>query len=106
MEEHFNENYIESDKYRKAILKGKLVDFDVKNVTDKPKEYKLNGSLELHGVKKNINIKVFVSKNNTGSIFINSDFILNASDFDITIPDFVKSKLTDIIKVKAEFTVI
>lgn len=105
MEEHFNENYVESDKYPKSILKGKLVDFQISDLSDKPKEYNLKGSMELHGVKKDILIKVFLTKTNNG-VEILSNFLLNASDFNIIIPAFTKSKLTDTIKVKVEFTVI
>lgn len=104
MEEHFNENYIESNKFPKAILKGKLVDFNNNDLSDKPKEYLLKGSIELHGIKKNISIKANLTKRNDG-VLIESDFTLNASDFEITIPAFVKSKLTDVIKVNVGFLV-
>jgi YceI-like domain len=102
MEEHFNENYLESTKFPKAILKGKIDDFNAKDLTDKPKIYNLTGNIELHGIKKNVIIKISVSKTNNG-INIVSDFVLNASDFDIAIPSFVKSKLTDKIKVNVNF---
>ena len=105
MEEHFNENYVESDKYPKSILKGKLVGFEISDLSDKPKEYNLKGNIELHGVKKDILIKVFLTKTDNG-IEIVSNFLLNASDFNISIPAFTMSKLTDSIKVKVEFTVI
>lgn len=105
MEEHFNENYVESDKYPKSILKGKLVDFNVDDLSDKPKEYTFKGNLELHGVKKDIVIKVFLTKTNNG-IAILSNFVVNASDFDIKIPAFTVNKLTDAIRVKVDFTVI
>ena len=105
MEEHFNENYVESDKYPKSILKGKLVDFNVADLSDKPTEYTFKGNLELHGVKKDIVIKVFLTKTNNG-IAILSNFVVNASDFDIKIPAFTVNKLTDAIRVKVDFTVI
>ncbi len=103
MEEHFNENYVESVKYPKSILRGKLLNFEISDLSDKPKEYSFKGTIELHGVKKDLTTKVFLTKTNKG-IEIISDFSLNASDFDISIPSFVKSKLTDTIKVKVEFT--
>jgi YceI-like domain len=105
MEEHFNENYIESEKYPKSILKGKLINFDKDYLSDKPKEYFLKGNIELHGVKKDVLIKVFISKTSKG-VDIVSDFPLNASDFGIVIPGYLKSKLTDIIQVKIEFNMI
>ena len=62
MEEHFNENYVESVKYPKSILRGKLLNFEISELTDKPKEYTFKGNIELHGVKKDLTTKVFLTK--------------------------------------------
>jgi hypothetical protein len=45
MEEHFNENYIESTKFPKATFKGKILNFDAKKLTAKKTEYDLEGDL-------------------------------------------------------------
>lgn len=105
MEEHFNENYIESAKYPKAILKGSLVDFDIKDITSKPKEYVLKGKLELHGVQKNVTINVLVSKKDNG-IVIESNFVLNAADYEIDIPSFVRNKMKSGMNVNVNFTLL
>lgn len=102
MEEHFNENYVESSKYPKATLRGKLIDFNLNDISELKREYMLSGKLELHGVQKNVLIKVFVSKK-ADFINIESDFTLSAADFEIVIPSFVRSKVTDIIKVNTNF---
>ena len=39
MEEHFNENYAESSEYPKAIFKGKISNFNIRNIEDEPKEF-------------------------------------------------------------------
>ena len=62
MEEHFNENYVESDTYPKAIFKGKIVTFDLQQVSEKEKEFKISGSLTLHGKEKKVETPVFISK--------------------------------------------
>ena len=49
MEEHFNENYVESAKYPKATFKGKIENFDISKVTSSLQNYTLKGKLELHG---------------------------------------------------------
>ena len=105
MEEHFNENYIESAKYPKAILKGKLVDFNINDISATPKTYVLKGKLELHGEKNDININVSVSKSDTG-INIDSNFVLNASDYNIDIPAFVRAKMLNGMKVKVNFNLL
>ena len=63
MQEHFNENYIESDKYPKAIFKGKIENFDVLKLTAQKQEFTINGTIELHGKSKNISVVAKISKN-------------------------------------------
>ncbi len=91
MEEHFNENYMETDKYPKAIFRGKIEKFDSNNLTE--------GNLELHGKSRDINASAKITR--TGSrITIISDFAVNASDFGIPIPSLIKYKLDDRVKVQ------
>ena len=49
MEEHFNENYVESDKFPKATFKGKIENFDLSKITSTATNYTIKGKLELHG---------------------------------------------------------
>ena len=85
MEEHFNENYMESDKYPKAIFRGKIEKFDSNNLTEDYKDYLIKGNLELHGKSRDINASAKITR--TGSrITIISDFAVNVSDFGILIP--------------------
>ncbi|MFY0482398.1 YceI family protein [Flavobacterium sp. PLA-1-15] len=104
MEEHFNENYVESDKFPKATFKGKIENFDVKLLTDKPKDFTIKGKLELHGKSKDITSTAKIRKTDAG-IEIISNFSVNASDFDISIPNVVKNKVSNKIDIKSEFTV-
>jgi hypothetical protein len=99
MEEHFNENFIESDQYPKAIFKGKIDGFDVNSLTTNPKDYIINGKLELHGKSKDITITAKISKTSLVYI-ISSKFSVNASDFNIAIPNVVKNKLTNKVNVQ------
>ena len=43
MEEHFNENYMDSDQFPKATFKGKLLDFNSNNLSGMPTEVPLEG---------------------------------------------------------------
>lgn len=104
MEEHFNENYMESDKFPKATFKGKIENFDVKTLTASPKEYTIKGKLELHGKSKDVTSVAKIRKTDAG-IEIVSNFSVNASDFDIKIPSVVKNKVSNTIDIKSEFTV-
>jgi hypothetical protein len=104
MEEHFNENYIESDKFPKSTFRGTIEDFDVTNLSASVKEFKMNGKLELHGKVKAISSIAKIKKTGAG-IEIKSDFFINADDFDIEIPAIVKSKVSNKISLKTEFIV-
>jgi len=103
MEEHFNENYAESDKYPKASFKGTFENFSAKKINDSIIEFSLNGLLSFHGKEKNINSMVVKIKKVNGDIHISSDFLANASDYDIKIPNIVRNKISKDIKVTFEF---
>ena len=92
MEEHFNENYAESHLYPKATFKGKIKDFDFKQLKD---TYKISGELTFHGVTKPINNVTVKLKNTDGNITLSSSFKLLPSDYNIKIPSIVKSKISD-----------
>ena len=101
MEEHFNENYIESDKYPKAIFKGKIENFNAGSLTASPKNFTINGKLELHG--KTVAVKTIAKISQSGSgITLVSDFSVNASDFDISIPAVVKNKVSNKINIQVD----
>ena len=104
MEEHFNENYIESDSYPKSTFKGKIENFDVASLTATPKDYNMKGKIELHGKSKDITIPAKIRKTDAG-IEIVSSFNVNANDFGIEIPSVVKSKVSNKVSIKTEFTV-
>ncbi|MBP8157434.1 MAG: YceI family protein [Flavobacterium sp.] len=103
MEEHFNENYVESDKYPKATFKGKIDNFDLSKLTASAKDYSIKGKLELHGKTKDITISAKFKKTDAG-VEIDSDFTVNTDDFDIEIPSVVSKKLTKKVAVKLDFT--
>lgn len=104
MEEHFNENYIESGTYPKSTFKGKIENFDASVLTASPQDFNIRGKLELHGKTKEIVAKAKIRKDD-GGIEIISNFIVNADDFAIVIPSVVKSKVSNKVSVKTEFTV-
>ena len=104
MEEHFNENYINSDTYPKSTFKGKIENFDATALTATAKEYTIKGKLELHGKTNEVTSIAKIRKTESG-IEIITNFSVNSDDYDIAIPSVVKSKVSNKVKVKAEFTV-
>ena len=104
MEEHFNENYINSDTYPKATFKGKIENFDATALTATAKEYTIKGKLELHG-KTNEVTSIAKIRKTEGGIEIITNFSVKSDDYAIEIPSVVKSKVSNKVKVKAEFIV-
>ena len=92
MQEHFNKNYLESDRYPKAVFKGIIEKFDLKNINSESKEYEINGKMTVHGVTKKILIYGTIKKVDQG-IKLVSNFPLNTDDFGIEIPSIVRSKI-------------
>ena len=102
MEEHFNENYVESAKYPKATFKGKVENFDYSKVTTSFQNYTLKGKLELHGKTKDISVIAKIRKNKDG-LEISSNFSVNSDDFDIEIPSVVSKKVSKKVNVSLDF---
>lgn len=103
MEEHFNENYIESDKYPKATFKGKIENFDLAKVTTEGKEYNIKGKMELHGKSKDISITATIKKSGDGVNLV-SNFNVNTDDYGIEIPSVVSKKVSKKVNIKLDFT--
>ncbi|MEW7290248.1 YceI family protein [Aquimarina sp. 2304DJ70-9] len=94
MEEHFNENYMDSDEFPKATFKGKIEGFEASNLIEKDKEYILKGILTIKGKPREIETKVKIKRINN-SITLCAEFDVNPKDFDIKIPGIVKKKIAE-----------
>jgi hypothetical protein len=93
MEEHFNENYMESDKIPKSTFKGKIANLSSVNFT-KPGTYDVtvDGDLTIHDVTNKVSIKGTIEVV-SGGINANSKFNVVPEDYKITIPGVVRDKI-------------
>jgi hypothetical protein len=102
MEEHFNENYMESSKIPKSTFKGKInnlaaVDFR----KDGTYAVTADGDLTIHGVTKKLSIPgTIVVK--SGKIQVLSKFKIKAKDYNIKIPAVVANKIAETIDVSVD----
>lgn len=103
MEEHFNENYVESDKYPKATFKGKLLDYKpiIFGSTGTFK-YPVEGDLTIHGVTKRLYTSVEFT---VGAKEIQAavNFVVEVEDYDIEIPMSVINNIAKEVEVTAVF---
>jgi polyisoprenoid-binding protein YceI len=93
MQEHFNENYMESDKFPKAMLKGTITNInDLTLMKDGKYEGKLKGVITIHGESKPVESKVSFTVN-AGNILATSELKISLADFKIEIPALVKDNI-------------
>lgn len=100
MEDHFNESYMESDKYPLAKFKGTILD-SVNYSKDGVYPVRATGVLSMHGVDKPREIKGIITIKN-GLIKLNSEFMVPCSDHKIEIPKIVFAKVAEVIRVTVE----
>lgn len=104
MEEHFNENYAESDQYPKATFKGTLLNFDLETLSASKQNITYSGSLTFHGKTKTLDdLELSVSKTDDNTIVLEGNLKVNTEDFDIDIPKVVSNKLSKTVKVALFF---
>lgn len=98
MQEHFNENYIESDKYPKSNFVGSYSG-DVDTGKNGTYPVQVKGQLTLHGVTQSIDVPGTIEVAN-GRLLTTSSFKLSPSLFNIKIPSIVREKIEQQIDVK------
>jgi polyisoprenoid-binding protein YceI len=99
MQEHFNESYVESDKYPKATFKGVIENASsISFTTDKNYTVKVNGSLTMHGVTKQVSTVVIIRIKN-GLASASTNFSLLLADYNIKIPKVVTDNINKSIDI-------
>jgi hypothetical protein len=99
MEEHFNEKYVESEKFPKATFQGKIKDWDTTLLNGEKHMVLAIGNITIHGIKKEIIVNGII-KTNKINIFLSSSFDITLADFGIGIPKLVRDKISKTVKVE------
>lgn len=100
MQEHFNESYIESDLYPKAVFEGEILDFDSSIKTPQIKIIK--GVLTIRGIAKEVAIKTNITTKKNAYLFT-GEFDLAVKDFNINIPPLLVPNIAKTIATKFRF---
>jgi len=99
MQEHFNENYLETDKYPNSEFRGIIKgDFDISKVG----EYAVTaeGKFSIHNIEKEYSVPAVINVTKD-TVSINAVFPIQLKDHDIKIPTIVLMKIAE----KADVTV-
>ena len=100
MQEHFNENYLESEKFPSATFKGKIkesVDLTVAGTYP----ISASGSATIHGVTRPIELKGTIVSTGT-TLALTCQFDVRLVDYKVDIPKIVFAKIAEVIKVSAK----
>ena len=89
MQEHFNESYLESDRYPTALFKGR---YD---------QGRAKGTLTLHGVSREVDVPATLVMDN-GSWQLNTTFTIAVADYNIAIPVPVKDKVASEVRIEVD----
>ena len=95
MQEHFNEKYLESDKYPKATFNGTIIGFEVNKMNP---DVEAEGELEIHGVKNRVKVRGkldFIGDN----LIMHSIFMVKLVDYKITVPKLMFQNIAEEIEV-------
>ncbi len=99
MEEHFNENYMESEKFPKAIFKGHVINMSSIDLTkDGAYTGEIEGDLTMHGVTQSIILNTNISVEN-GEVKAITSFEIAVADYDIKIPKIVRDNIAKTVQI-------
>jgi len=95
--DHFNENYLESEKVPTASFTGKIIE-QIDLLSDGSYEVRAKGDLDIHGQKQT---RIIKSKTNIqdGIMNVEANFLVPLSDHNISIPRIVSQKIATEIEV-------
>lgn len=101
MKEHFNEKYMETEKYPKSTFQGNINGYDpnaagVQKVSSK-------GKLTIHGQTQEVEIPGTIEKQGD-KLIMKSKFIVKLEDYKITIPQLLWQNIAEQVEVTADFT--
>ena len=102
MQEHFNENYVESEKYPKAIFNGRIVNnSEVDYASEGSYSVLVEGDMAIHGTTRKVSAEGTMEVNSQG-IIARTKFLLNPEDYDIRIPRVVRRNIAENLEITVE----
>ncbi|MBT1703647.1 YceI family protein [Fulvivirgaceae bacterium PWU20] len=101
MQEHFNEKYMESDKYPKSTFQGAIAGFDISK--KEIQNVSASGKLTIHGVTKDLTIPGTIQQQGD-KLLLKAKFVVKLVDYKITIPQLLWQNIAEQVDVTIDFT--
>lgn len=102
MQEHFNENYVESDKFPRGTFKGSIANIQAVDIKkDGVYPVKVSGTLTIHGVSRPVTADgtLDVKGNRIGA---KSTFTITPQEYNIEIPLLVRQHVAKVIQINVD----
>ncbi len=103
MQAHFNEKYVESEEYPKAVFKGQIQNFDKSKISTTPIEVTAKGFLTIHGETNEVTTTGQIYFDKAGQLIVKSKFNIKLDDYKIKIPSAVKDNLSNTISINMQY---
>ncbi|UOQ78468.1 YceI family protein [Hymenobacter sp. 5516J-16] len=104
MQEHFNENYMESDRLPKSTFKGKILDLNADALAKgQSQRVTVEGDLTIHGVTKHLTVAGALEQQK-GTLLVNAYFSVAPADYGIEVPLLVRENIAKIVGIKVVLT--
>lgn len=100
MQEHFNEKYLESEKYPKASFQGTIADFKMDAIGEQ--KVQARGKLTIHGVTNEITVPG-TFQNKDGKVLMAAKFIVRLEDYKVEIPQLMWQNIAEEVEVSLNF---
>lgn len=100
MQVHFNEKYMESEKYPKSTFQGKIVGYDA--ASDQLQQVKAQGKLTIHGVTREIDVPGTIQIDGS-TVNVKSKFMVKLVDYNIKVPQIVWQNIAQEVEVTVQF---
>jgi polyisoprenoid-binding protein YceI len=102
MQEHFNENYVESEIFPKATFNGTILNnSQIDYSSDGEYTVRVEGEMTIHGISNNVEAEGSIEVISDG-IIARTKFLLNPEDYDIKIPKIVRKNISEQLEINVE----
>ncbi|WBO83378.1 YceI family protein [Hymenobacter yonginensis] len=104
MQEHFNENYLESDRYPRATFAGRLLALDEEALrAGGARPVTAEGDLTIHGVTRHVQVPGTLELQN-GRLRVLATFNVAPADYQIDIPALVRDHIAKVVQVRLDLS--
>jgi hypothetical protein len=101
MQVHFNEKYLESEKFPKSTFVGSITGFN--HSKSGAQQVTASGKLFIHGVTKDVKVPGTLEKRGS-NLYLKSKFMVKLADYNIRIPQVIWNNVAENVEVELDLT--